>query len=90
MVLEYRVRLPSEAIHSGVQKMNTVVSKQWIPKKILNDKGYEYTEYGEGSYLIPGTLTTVSLLIRGISVSIADTLTTGTSTKFAFICIRVD
>ncbi|KAF6236655.1 hypothetical protein HO173_004946 [Letharia columbiana] len=58
MVLEYLIRHPDDAISSEGQKMRTVVSKQWIPKNILIKAGYEHTEYGEGSYSIPGKLTT--------------------------------
>ena len=53
-VLEYHIRSPSDALHSQVQKMRTIVSKQWVPKDILAEARYAFTEYGEGSYCIPG------------------------------------
>lgn len=90
MVLDYRIRHPDDAIYPEGQKMRTVVSKQWIPKNILIKAGYEHTEYGEGSYAIPGKLTTVSLLFRGVSVITIDRLKSARRKKSAFICIRED
>ena len=90
MVLEYRIRHWSDARLPDVQNKRTVVSKQWVSKAVLVENGYEYSEYGEGSYSIPGTLTSVSLLLRGVAASTINTLATARRTKIAFVCIRED
>ena len=59
MVLEYRIRRPLGK-DSSSQKMKTVISKQWISKDTLVKAGYDFTDYGEGSYSIPGRLTPIS------------------------------
>jgi len=40
-------------------KDKTIVGKQWISKETLEESGYEYKEYGEGSYAILQKLTPV-------------------------------
>ena len=50
----------------------TILSKQWILKDILIEIGYEYTDYGQGSYSIPGHLKPVSPLYVAADVGFTD------------------
>ena len=60
-IIQYFVKPWEEGFEHNQPQDQIIVGKQWVSKTVLDGFGYDYKEYGEGSYAIVGKLMPVSL-----------------------------